>query len=265
MRGADADYGDATAAAGDTITLTFDIATDRASQQVGGPFDVGEIVPRSTVDALFNFSVPLGARYHGAWRDDFAFVITLTDGEGSGLNAALDALELGRGPGIVVNPLGTIHQQGCRPGVTNRDGAEGLCIPAVGYVGPLRAADGPLPASCDGCSDQMLAQFGVRPRIVRTELDDPDNGDDVVGNGDQLRVYFDQGTDRGRSSQPAGAKTAGNRAYVDALFGFSFPLGIDYMGEWEDDSTFLVTIINTISAPMERPYRVDIQANHSGR
>ena len=72
-------------------------------------------------------------------------------------------------------------------------------------------------------------------------------------------MYFDQGTDRGRSSQPAGAKTAGNRAYVDALFGFSFPLGIDYMGEWEDDSTFLVTIINTISAPMERPYRVDIQ------
>ena len=47
--------------------------------------------------------------------------------------------------------------------------------------------------------------------------------------------------------------------YVDALFGFSFPLGLDYMGEWEDDSTFLVTIINTISAPMERPYRVDIQ------
>jgi len=176
VRGADADYGDATAAAGDTITLTFDIATDRASQQVGGPFEVGEIVPRSTVDALFNFSVPLGARYHGAWRDDFAFVITLTDGEGSGLNAALDALELGRGPGIVVNPLGTIHQQGCRPGVTNRDGAEGLCTPALGYVGPLRAADGPLPASCDGCSDQMLAQFGVRPRIVRTELDDPDNG-----------------------------------------------------------------------------------------
>ena len=37
------------------------------------------------------------------------------------------------------------------------------------------------------------------------------------------------------------------------------------MGEWEDDSTFLVTIVNTISAPMERPYRVDIQANHSGR
>ena len=72
-------------------------------------------------------------------------------------------------------------------------------------------------------------------------------------------MYFDQGTDRGRSSQPARAKTAGNRAYVDALFGFSFPLGIDYMGEWEDDSTFLVTIVNTISAPMERPYRVDIQ------
>jgi hypothetical protein len=44
------------------------------------------------------------------------------------------------------------------------------------------------------------------------------------------RVFLDQATDRGRSSLPSGAKTAGNRAYVDALFGFSFPLGLDYMG-----------------------------------
>ena len=105
----------------------------------------------------------------------------------------------------MVNPVGSIHQQGCRPGVTDREGAEGLCTPAVGFVGPLhsnphphphptptptptpnanpaptpnqvgplRAADGPLPVGCVGCSDQLLAQFGVRPRIVRTELDDP--------------------------------------------------------------------------------------------
>ena len=76
--------------------------------------------------------------------------------------------------------------------MTDREGAEGLCTQAVGFVGPLRAADGPLPDRCVGCSDQMLAQFGVRPRIVRTELDDPDNGDSVVGSGDQLRVFFDQ-------------------------------------------------------------------------
>ena len=41
MHGVDADYGDATAGAGDTITLTFDIATDRGGAQVGGPFGVG--------------------------------------------------------------------------------------------------------------------------------------------------------------------------------------------------------------------------------
>ena len=43
------------------------------------------------------------------------------------------------------------------------------------------------------------------------------------------RHVFDQATDRGRGSLPG--KTAGDRAYVDALFGFSFPLGLDYMGE----------------------------------
>ena len=37
VHGADADYGDVTAGAGDTITLTFDIATDRGGRQVGGP------------------------------------------------------------------------------------------------------------------------------------------------------------------------------------------------------------------------------------
>ena len=60
VHGVDADYGDVTAGAGDTLTLTFDIATDRGGRQVGGPFGVGELVPRPTVDALFNFSVPLG-------------------------------------------------------------------------------------------------------------------------------------------------------------------------------------------------------------
>ena len=47
--------------------------------------------------------------------------------------------------GIVVNPVGSIHQQGCRPGVTDREGAEGLCTPAVGFVGPLHSNPHPHP------------------------------------------------------------------------------------------------------------------------
>ena len=239
--GADADFGDQTVGAGDTITLTFDIATDRGGAEAGGPFGVGQVVSKAAVDMLFNFSAPLGAQYSGHWKDDSVFVITMSDGDGSGLNSALGALELGQGQGIVVNPIGTIHQQGCRPGVTDRAGSEGMCTAAEGFVGPMRAVDGPMP---EDQSPYFLAQFGVRPRIVRTEVDDPDNGDSVVGPGDKLRVFFDQATDRG------GGETAGNREYVDGLFGFSFPLGLDYMGEWEDDSIFVVTVINTISAPM---------------
>ena len=34
---------------------------------------------RDEVDRLFSFSTPLGAAYHGAWRDDSTFALELTD------------------------------------------------------------------------------------------------------------------------------------------------------------------------------------------
>ena len=64
----------------------------------------------------------------------------------------------------------------------------------------------------------------------------PDHGDSVFGDGDKVRVFFDQATDR------AQAVDAGDKAFVDGLFSFSLPLGLEYMGEWEDDSTFAVTV-----------------------
>eukprot|EP00966_Prymnesium_polylepis_P116811 2699388-Prymnesium_polylepis.2 len=45
---------------------------------------------------------------------------------------------------------------------------------------------------------------------------------------------------------------AGDMSFVDALFTFSMPLGLEYMGAWTDDSTFAVTVISTTTAPMAR-------------
>ena len=48
-----------------------------------------------------------------------------------------------------------------------------------------------------------------------------------------VRVLFDQATDRA-----AGARS-GDKAFVDALFAFSMPLGLQYQGEWEDEINIL--------------------------
>ena len=74
----------------------------------------------------------------------------------------------------------------------------------------------------------------------------PDHGDSIFGDGDVVRVFFDQATDRAQGAD------AGDKSFVDALFSFSMPLGLEYMGEWTDDSTFAVTVISTTTAPMAR-------------
>ena len=74
----------------------------------------------------------------------------------------------------------------------------------------------------------------------------PDHGDSLFGDGDTVRVLFDQATDRAQGAD------AGDKTFVDALFSFSMPLGLEYMGEWLDDSTFAVTVLSTTTTPMSR-------------
>ena len=47
--------------------------------------------------------------------------------------------------------------------------------------------------------------------------------------GDTVVVHMDM-----RTNQGGGGASAGDKAYVDALFGFSDPLGADYSGAWAD-------------------------------
>ena len=94
----------------------------------------------------------------------------------------------------------------------------------------------------------FVAQFGVTPYVVAVELSDPRTVDQSWSIGDTLTLHFDQATDRGRTPGAEGfdRASAGDKAYVDALFGFSVPLGLQYMGEWSDDSTFVVTVTNPL-------------------
>lgn len=225
--GDDPDLGDSTISFGDELRISFDRATNLGctnyQTEAACPYLVGANQPRGLVSELFNFSVAIGADYGGSWTDDSTFVLRIFDGTGSELNAKLGT--------VMVNPIaGAISNQGCRPGVTDRNQQPGLCNAAFEYVGPIVARQ-------PGLTPSFVASFGVTPAIVRVEVDDPDHGDTLYGPGDKVSVYFSQATDRG------GGLLAGNRAYVDSLFTFSMPLGLEYEGEWADDSIFVATVL----------------------
>ena len=229
--GEDPDFGDATVAFGDVLRLTFDRATDLGCQSAIPPavaapwgvcpYDIGKRVPAAVVSTWFNFSVALGDAYEGEWTDDSTFVISIVDGTGSQLNSELGA--------ILVKTQGRVRNQGCRLNTARK------CNGASSFVGPIVASE-------VDRSSPFRAEFGVTPSIVLVSVDDPDHGDSAFGAGDQISIVFDQATDRGRGA------VAGNSAYVDSLFSVSMPVGLNYQGQWKDDSTFVIEAISVPAA-----------------
>jgi hypothetical protein len=89
----------------------------------------------------------------------------------------------------------------------------------------------------------LVGSFGSleAPKILPVGgfiLEDVDNADTVFGEGDSLFIYFDRLTDRGGLDAP----TRGDEAFVNALFTFTHPLGAQFSGEWQDASSFVITI-----------------------
>ena len=92
---------------------------------------------------------------------------------------------------------------------------------------------------------------------------DPDNGDVLWSDGDQLLLSFDSPTVRLGSGLGLGlgltnpnpcpnpnqdrGRTVGGRAFVDGLLEFTDGLGVDYSAEWRDAST--VTITSVVAHP----------------
>ena len=84
----DPDNADSVFSAGDTLTIIFDMATNRAADAGDGQgeLDAASLAgDRTLVDELFSFSHPLGSRYHGRWIDASIFRITMVDTSGSAL------------------------------------------------------------------------------------------------------------------------------------------------------------------------------------
>ena len=185
---------DATWSVGDSLVIRFDTATN---VKAGWPSSGG----RDFVDALFEFSSPLGIDYSGEWRSTSTFAVTAVDP-------------------LMGNPT--------------------LALTSARVLAEVRAEAGTgLSANLNTSAVQMLTgDFGKEVTPVATGFDtvDPDNSELAYGAGDTLTLSFSLPTNRDSASP--------QRSYVDSLFAFSPQFGDDYSGAWDDDSTFVITVLS---------------------
>ena len=202
----DQDNGDDVLSEGDDFLLQFDVATDRGgAPRAFFPEDPYNRASRAEVDRLLVFSGVLGEDYTGLWSDESTLVVSIVNRTGA--DAEIDATLA-----IVRNTRG------------------GVIFNAAGNSG---AASG---------TAQLTGSFGTlsAPQISSFVLEDVDNADDVYGEGDALFILWDRATDRGGAS----AAVRGAEAFVSSLFSFSHPIGSRFSGEWQDASSFVITVVN---------------------
>ena len=78
--------------------------------------------------------------------------------------------------------------------------------------------------------------------LVKVAGFDRKNDNSVPSPGDTLTLTFDRWTNRGANARP-GPPRAGSKEYADFFFVFTPGIGADYFGEFTDDSTFVITIV----------------------
>jgi hypothetical protein len=145
----DAIFGD-----GDLITVLFSQETNRPS-----------VSDRAQIDALFNFSAPLGLSYKGAWSSYTTLAITITTATGG-------------------NPeIGSFR---------------------IAVIGNLRNKDlSSLPSRA--VSPVLTGNWGTKagPAILSLVADDPDDGDGIYSDGDTVTVTFSEPTNAPDASNKA--------------------------------------------------------------
>lgn len=202
----DEDNGDEVLSIGDTLTLGFDVASDRGGEPLKFyPSDPANRILRQGVDRLFIFSDAIGTDYSGVWSDPSTLVLTIT-------NASANTARLGSTTARVRSVYGSV--------IRNSYGNAAAADSVATLTGSFGSLDAPL--------------------ITELTLEDMDNADTVYGEGDTITMLFDRATDRGGM----GAALKGSEAFVDTLFKFSHALGSRYSGEWKDASSFVVSLIN---------------------
>ena len=208
----DFDNGDSVYGAGDTLTVEFDIATDRGGDATAADGTVDDVY------SLLDFSHSLGGALSARWVDESTLTIAVRDADGA-------------------EPL--VSRTTVRPKSA-----------AVRNSGCCAAYDPEACARAAGCCCRdarnasaviLTGHFGsaLPPEVESVIGSDPDNGDATYGAGDELLVRFGMPTNR------ANGAPSGNKAWVDNLLWFSVPPGDDYEGEWVlDDSALRVRVLS---------------------
>ena len=80
--------------------------------------------------------------------------------------------------------------------------------------------------------------FGIASAVWR----DPDESDNVLSDGDELTLTFNQDTDM------AGSQTPLSRSELDAVFDFGGSLGANYTGMWSNARTLVITVTDSTGA-----------------
>lgn len=215
----DFDNGDDVYGSGDTLTVTFDLASDRGGTDVKAT--------SVNVEDMLLFSHSLGENALSQWSDDSTLVITIISPAGA------DDVLVGK---TTVRPQRQVRNKGCCEAYTREGCQRGFaccCYNATDLA--------PVPLSGD---------FGnLQPPAISSFVgDDPDDGDAQYGASDVLVVSFDMATDRGKGD-PFGGKS-----WVDDLLWFSLPVGDDYSGEWvEEDKAVRISILAPASTLSNLP------------
>ena len=172
----DFDNGDDVYGSGDTLTVVFDLATDR-----GG---VDEKASSVNIEDMLEFSHSLGTDVLSQWRDDSTLVVTVISPTG-----AADVL-VGK---TTARPRREVRNKGCCASYTR-----GSCL--LGTACCCYNATDDMPVLLAGDFGNLLP-----PAVESFVGDDPDDGDAQYGRSDMLLVRFDMATNRGRGD-PFGGK-----------------------------------------------------------
>lgn len=86
----------------------------------------------------------------------------------------------------------------------------------------------------------QIGEFGPpNVAIARFYARDPDSGDSVFGQGDEIVIDFNIPTNQ--ADLPSDVVT---RVQLDNVFQFSMSIGKEYVGRWQTPSSLLITILN---------------------
>ena len=246
---ADADNGDVALSAGDQLSITFD---ERARPSLdacyGGPSAPCAAWGDTTfVDALFDFSHPLGMAYSGAWANAWTFVVTIVDARGG--SAPLLA------PGAA-DPSATANGTSAGTSVATTVATTTLWIlpslPGMSVIGSAaRFAPTSMALAYTTTSALLRGSWGLAraPRVRQyyvlpyTRVSHSMESAQVERiAGATLLLLFDTPTDRGGGYQADHIPLT--RAQLTSMLTFSTPIGFDMSGEWLAADALRITVTN---------------------